>query len=99
MSLREDIFEVLFLSSSSAGNDRDAQCIAQLPQCFVGKALFGTVVVHAGEQYLTRTTLLHLVRPFEESSFCALPAAFQIAVPAVFVQPGVNGYLLHHSTH
>ena len=37
----------------------------ELPKCFYGKALLSAVIIHAGKQYFTSTSLLYFFGPIE----------------------------------
>ena len=52
-------------------------------------------MVHRREEYLSGSTILCLTGPLKESALRPLTTALQITVPAVFVQPGVDGTDTH----
>ena len=95
MTFDEGIAEVLLTTRTAAGDDGDGKGVGQFAQCFVGIALLHTVVVHRREEYLARSTILRLTRPLKESALRPLTTAFQITVPTVFVQSGVDGTYAH----
>ena len=86
---------MLLTACTTAGDDGDGEVVGQLAQCLVGIALFHTVVVHRGEEYLTGTALLSLMSPLEESTLGTLTTTFQVTMPAVFIQTGVDGTDTH----
>ena len=85
------ITEMLLASGTAAGDDGDGEIVGELAQGFVGIAVLRAVVVHGGEEYLTGTTLLGFVGPFEESTFRTFAPSLEITVPAVGVETGING--------
>ncbi len=63
----------------------------QAVECFVGKTLLRTVMVHRREEDLSCATLLCLMSPLEEHAFCRHTASVQIAAPlAILLQSGVD---------
>ena len=92
MSFGKDIAEMFFAAGTTTGDDRYLQVVGQLRQSLIGISGFHTVVVHAGEENLASTTFLYLMGPLKESSFCAFATSFQVAMPAIGIQAGIDGY-------
>ena len=88
----ESVAEVLLASGTATGDDGYRQVVGQLAQSLVGIAVLRAVVVHRREEYLAGTALLCLLRPFEEPALRTLTTALQVAMPAVLVEAGVDGY-------
>ena len=87
----ENIEEVLLLSGTATGNDRDREEIMEARERLVGKALLRTVMVHAGEEDLPCPTILCLTGPLEELTLGTFTSTFDIAVPAIGIVTGIDG--------
>jgi len=87
----ENIEEMLLLSCTSAGDDRDGEKAVKTSEGLVGKALLGAIMIHAGEEDLPCPTLLCLTGPLEELTLSTLTSTFDIAVPAIGIVTGVDG--------
>ena len=69
MSEGKDVAEVLHLASTAAGDDGDGEFRCKAVEGFAGKALFHAIVVHAGEEYLAGSPVVHFLCPLEEVAF------------------------------
>ena len=90
MTQAESIGKVFLGAGATAGNDRDAQFIGKAGESFVREALLHAIVVHAGKENLTGTTVCHLASPVEERALHADTTAIHIAVPAISIAAGIN---------
>ena len=95
MSLGKDITKVLLLACSAACNDGDDEFGGKAAKGFAGKALLHSVVVHAGEEYFPRSTVVHLPCPFKETALGWDAAAIEITHPPLLVLLGIYGYDTH----
>jgi hypothetical protein len=65
----EHIHKMLHISSSARGNDRDFQHIGHFGKFGIGKSVFGSVVIHAGEKDFARATVFGFFGPTEQFFF------------------------------
>ena len=91
LAFSESVIEMLHRPGTSTGNDRNGHSLSYLGECLTGKALFHTVMVHTGKQYLPRTSVGHFACPVQESQLRALTPALNITVPAISIIARVYG--------
>ena len=82
---------MLHLAGTTRSDDRNTYFFGKTGEGFVGESLFYTVVIHTGEENLTCTTVGHFLCPVEQAQFYSLSSAFHVAMPAVWIEAGING--------
>ena len=95
VAIEEGVAEVLLTACTATGDDGDGEVVGEFAQGLVGIAFLHAVVVHRGEEDFSSATLLSLVGPLEESSLGTFAATLEIAVPAIFVETGIDGADAH----
>ena len=91
LSQSESIAEVFHRAGSTTCDDGYGELVGETGESLVGIAVLHTVVIHAGEENLACSALLHFACPFEEPALHPLATAFHVAMPAVGIETGVDG--------
>ena len=91
MCAGEELGEMLLTACTTRSNHRDGKAPAQLIEGFQGITLFGTVMVHRGEQDFATATLLALARPVEKFFAGFHASAIDINTPSLLLLPGIDG--------
>ena len=91
MPQKERIPEMLLATCTTTGDDRYREIISKFAQSLIGIALLHSVMIHRSKEYLSCSTFLSLVSPFEETSFGTFTTSLEITVPAILVITGIDG--------
>ena len=89
-SLQKDVTKMFFGTCPSRCNDGDGQSVGKAGKRFIGITGLDTVVIHAGEQYLARTTFLGFFCPRKQFLIRFHTTTVQVAQPSLLCLFGIN---------
>ena len=81
---------MFFGTCPSRCNDGDGQSVGKAGKRFIGITSLDTVVIHAGEQYLARTTFLGFFCPRKQFLIRFHTTTVQVAPPSLLCLFGIN---------